>query len=296
MSAPATAAPAGGKANLIHRPSDSRGHAEHGGWLKSYHTFNFGEYYSEVPREQGWGTLKVINEDRVGPSQGFPPHRHSDFEIFSYVVDGKIEHRDSMKNIETLKRGDLQMTSAGKGIVHSEYNGGTGSEDLHFLQCWARPTERGLKPNYYTRHFTDEEKTDVLLPLVAPIGPTHPDVTDAREAEGPTPIHSPLTLYASILTPGKSLCHLFQPSPGAKCSKGYLHLIMRSTGYRIPGQKIKEGPSPKLEVELIGKEGENQIVTLVEGDGVYFDEIGGSEVTIKSVGEVNAEFVLFDLE
>ncbi|KAL8278156.1 hypothetical protein RQP46_009480 [Phenoliferia psychrophenolica] len=136
---------------LILRPSETRGHAEHGGWLRSYHTFAFASYFTAEPREQGWGSLRVINEDRVAPGKGFPTHSHQEFEIFSYIVDGKIKHSDSMGNIEVLKRGDVQMTSAGTGIRHSEYNGGQGDEGLHFLQCWAKPDVRGLKPQYFTR-------------------------------------------------------------------------------------------------------------------------------------------------
>ncbi|KAM0752152.1 Pirin-domain-containing protein [Meredithblackwellia eburnea MCA 4105] len=294
------------KPEIILRPSGSRGHAEHGGWLKSYHTFSFASYYTNVPREQAWNSLRVINEDRVAPSQGFPTHPHKEFEIFSYIIDGKILHKDSMHNTEILKRGDVQMTSAGTGIRHSEYNGGEGDEELHFLQCWAKPSVSGLTPNYYTRHYTDDEKRDVLLPIVAPLSPSNQSVLDTREGEGPTPIHSPLTLYASILSPSSTVSHVFSANsslssvaqPFTKSTgpsrKGYLHLIMRQKGYRLPHQKLSEGP--KLAVELVGKDGENQVSELVEGDGLYLDQIEGSLITIKNVGEGDAEFVLFDLE
>ncbi|KAI5479225.1 pirin domain-containing protein [Pseudohyphozyma bogoriensis] len=296
---------------LIHRPSHTRGHADHG-WLRSYHTFAFGSYYTSEPREQAWGSLRVINEDRVDPKTGFPPHSHREFEIFSYIVDGTIKHSDSMGNVELLRRGDVQMTSAGTGIRHSEYNGGEGSEvsaesmlfineytwsddplaavafapfqGLHFLQCWALPDVKGLKPQYFTRHYTDAEKTNKLLPIVAPL--ESENVVEEREGSGPTPIHSPLTLYASILQPGSTVTHKFSADTKRK---GLAQLIQRKAGYRPPTVDAPAG-SPTITVEVAGK-----IQVLQEGDGVYLDAMAGQEVTFQSTGGADAEFVFFDL-
>ncbi|KAM0787760.1 hypothetical protein ACM66B_003817 [Microbotryomycetes sp. NB124-2] len=267
---------------LIHRPSSTRGHADHD-WLKTFHTFSFASWYSPKPRENSWGPLRVINEDRVSPGNGFPPHPHREFEISSYVVDGKIKHSDSMRNTETLKRGDIQMTSAGTGIVHGEGNGGQRGEDLHFLQIWAKPHTRGLKPAYYTRHFSDEEKTNKLVQVVAPVG-SDVSVVDKREATGPTPVHSDLTMYSSILEPGTSVQHTF------KQPKGYLHLIMRQTGYRSQYAEL-DGKGPHVTVKV----GSQEPLKIEEGDGVYLDNVQGETVSLEASGEGNAEFVLFDL-
>ncbi|ORY92898.1 RmlC-like cupin domain-containing protein [Leucosporidium creatinivorum] len=266
---------------LIHRPSASRGHANHG-WLKSFHTFNFADYYSEVPREQHWGPLYVINEDRVSPGRGFPPHPHREFEIFSYIVDGTIHHQDSMSHSEKISRGGIQSTSAGTGIRHGEGNGGKPGEDLHFLQIWAKPHTKGLKPSYYTRTFTDSEKHNTLVPVVSDV--SSPSITDSREGSGPTPVHSHLTMLASILSPSSTVSHTFEQP------KGYLHLIMRKTGYRSPSSEL-QGKGPRVAVKV----GEQKEVVVEEGDGVYLDKVEGETVSFTSVGDAEAELVLFDL-
>ncbi|OJT07148.1 Quercetin 2,3-dioxygenase, partial [Trametes pubescens] len=148
---------------VIPRRSDERGQADHG-WLKTFHTFSFAGYHD--PQHEQFGPLRVINEDRVDPKTGFGTHAHREFEIFSYIVNGELEHRDSMGNVEIMKRGDLQMTSAGTGIRHSEHS--HGSKQVHFLQIWSVPSTRGLTPQYFTRHFTDEEKKDQWAHVVAP--------------------------------------------------------------------------------------------------------------------------------
>ncbi|KAK4046226.1 hypothetical protein OIV83_006258, partial [Microbotryomycetes sp. JL201] len=246
-------------------------------------TFSFASWYSSKPRENSWGPLRVINEDRVSPGNGFPPHPHREFEIFSYVVDGKISHSDSMRNTETLRRGDIQMTSAGTGIVHGEGNGGQRGEALHFLQIWAKPHTRGLTPAYYTRHFSDKEKTNKLVQVVAPVGSAS-SVVDAREATGPTPVHSNLSMYSTILEPESAVEHTF------KQPKGYLHLIMRQTGYRSPRTELG-GKGPHVTVTV----GSQAPVELEEGDGVYLDNVQGETVSFTASGDANAEFVLFDL-
>ncbi|EIW58322.1 pirin domain-containing protein [Trametes versicolor FP-101664 SS1] len=262
---------------VVPRPSNERGQADHG-WLKTFHTFSFAGYHD--PQHEQFGPLRVINEDRVDPKTGFGTHAHREFEIFSYIVNGELEHRDSMGNVEIMKRGDLQMTSAGTGIRHSEHS--HGSKQVHFLQIWSVPSTRGLTPQYFTRHFTDEEKKDQWAHIVAPVNA--PGVLEKREASGPAPVHSPLDLFATILSPGKSLGHTFKSGSAAR--KGYVHVIQTS------GYNPKEASGAR--VRVLGAEGGP--VDLREGDGAYIMATPGEEVTVENAGETAAEVVFFDME
>jgi quercetin 2,3-dioxygenase len=174
------------------RKSEDRGKANFG-WLDSRHSFSFGHYYD--PSHMGFGPLRVINEDRVAPGEGFPAHPHSYMEIISYVLERALEHRDSLGTGSVIRPGDLQRMSAGKGIRHSEFNASR-SEPVHFLQIWIVPERRALKPGYEQKSFPDEEKRGHLR-LVAS--------RDGRE--GSVTIHQDASLYATILSKGQRVEH-----------------------------------------------------------------------------------------
>lgn len=148
------------------RKSGDRGHADHG-WLDSRHTFSFAGYHD--PQFMGFGPLRVINEDRVAPGRGFGRHPHRDMEIISYVLEGGLEHRDSMGSGEVLRPGEVQVMSAGTGVTHSEFNASE-SDPVHFLQIWIIPAKRATEPRYAQRAFDWESRTNVLRPIVTPDG------------------------------------------------------------------------------------------------------------------------------
>ncbi|WP_018410168.1 pirin family protein [Methyloversatilis thermotolerans] len=148
------------------RPAAERGIAEHG-WLSSRHTFSFAHY--DDPQQRGFSDLLVINDDTVAPGAGFGMHPHRDMEIFSYVLEGVLEHKDTMGNGSQIRPGDVQMISAGRGIAHSEFNGSQ-TAPVKFLQIWIVPAERGTPPGYQQTHFPAEEKRGRLRPIVTPDG------------------------------------------------------------------------------------------------------------------------------
>jgi quercetin 2,3-dioxygenase len=148
------------------RKSNARGAANHG-WLNSKHTFSFGQYYDSA--QQGFSDLLVINDDQVQPARGFGTHSHSDMEIFTYVLDGELAHKDSMGTGSTIKPGDVQMMSAGSGISHSEFN--ASADDLvHFLQIWIVPNQQGVQPRYQQVHFDEASKRGRLRLIISPDG------------------------------------------------------------------------------------------------------------------------------
>ena len=172
---------------LAIRPANERGLANLG-WLNSRHTFSFGHYYD--PKFMGFGPLRVINEDRVEPGQGFGTHGHSDMEIISYVLDGALEHKDSLGTGSIIRPGDVQRMSAGTGVRHSEFNA-SDSDPVHFLQIWILPEQDGLEPSYEQKAFSDDEKRGRLR-LVGS--------RDGRD--GSVTIHQDVNLYASLLASG----------------------------------------------------------------------------------------------
>lgn len=174
------------------RKAAERGHADHG-WLDTRHTFSFADYYD--PQQMGFRTLRVINEDRVQPGMGFPTHPHRDMEIISYVLEGALEHRDSMGNGSVIRPGEVQRMSAGTGITHSEFNHSR-SEPVHFLQIWLLPLTPGVTPGYEQKKFPDAEKRRVLRLIASPDG-----------RDGSVTIHQDACLYAATLARGEEVAH-----------------------------------------------------------------------------------------
>src|SRR5450631_3260986 len=165
------------------RKADERGHADHG-WLNSYHSFSFADYYD--PQHMGFGSLRVINEDRVQPGRGFGTHGHRDMEIISYVLEGELAHKDSMGNGSIIRPGDVQRMSAGSGVRHSEFNPNP-KEPVHFLQIWIQPAVRNIEPSYEEKRFAPEEKRGRLRLIVSP-----------DRANGSLLIHQDARVYAGL--------------------------------------------------------------------------------------------------
>jgi quercetin 2,3-dioxygenase len=182
------------------RSADQRGHFDHG-WLDTYHTFSFSEYYD--PAQMGFRSLRVINEDRVAPGQGFGMHGHRDMEIVTLVLAGALEHRDSLGNGEVLRPGELQHMSAGTGIRHSEFNPSP-DVPVHLYQIWLLPNARNLTPSYSQKAFPDTEKHNRLRLVASPEG-----------REGSLTIHQDANLYLANLDEGASVTHSLAPGRAA---------------------------------------------------------------------------------
>ncbi|MGJ7914321.1 pirin family protein [Massilia sp. LXY-6] len=209
------------------RKSEERGRAHHG-WLQSQHSFSFADYYD--PRHTGFGPLLVINEDRVAPGAGFGTHGHRDMEIISYVLDGALEHKDSMGTGSVLHYGDVQRMSAGSGVRHSEFNGSQ-TEPVHFLQIWIQPNAKGIPPSYEEKHFGVEEKQGRLRLIAS---------GDGRE--GSVLIHQDASLYAAILNGADQVEHSL-----AAGRLGYVHVIRGRV--EVNGVALKGGDALKIGAE-----------------------------------------------
>jgi hypothetical protein len=178
------------------RKAEERGHADHG-WLDTYHTFSFADYYD--PQNMGFRALRVINEDRVEPGAGFSPHGHRDMEILTYVLEGGVEHKDSTGSGGVIRPGQVQKMSAGTGVVHSEYNA-SDQEPLHLLQIWILPERQGLRPGYEEKSFPESEKRGRLRLIAS---------RDGRE--GSVRMHQDVAIYATVLDSGEKLAHDLEP-------------------------------------------------------------------------------------
>lgn len=174
------------------RRSSERGLADHG-WLRSRHSFSFADYYD--PSHTGFRSLRVINDDIVAAGRGFPEHPHRDMEIFSYVLEGALAHRDSLGNERILKPGQIQLMSAGTGVRHSEFNP-SATEPTHFLQIWIQPREHGLKPSYTEWHPSPHHADDPKVLVISPDG-----------REGSACIQQDAEIFRILLEPGQSLQH-----------------------------------------------------------------------------------------
>jgi redox-sensitive bicupin YhaK (pirin superfamily) len=293
------------------RRSSERGYAEHGGWLKTHHTFSFADYFDH--RFLNFGCLRVLNEDRVAARNGFPTHPHRDAEIFSYILSGELTHRDSMikkgaegeqgKQFYRMRRGDVQFTTGGSGkylklltrydckvdsnrlsgIAHSEQN--ESNKPVHFLQIWVLPWKYGLKPQYHTMTFSEEAKRKAFVPILSPLA-AGPDATPAEEeAARPKipdtiPIHADFLMGAGIIEPNVT----FKWNVGAgdvadskKKRNVYVHLPMTKQG--------------KARIRLDGRED----AVLEEGDGAFVTGVNaGDMLAVESIGEVEAEVIVLD--
>ncbi len=216
-------------ANTLHLIHDrnARGHTKLG-WLDSYHTFSFGGFHD--PQRMGFRSLRVINDDRVIPGAGFGTHSHQDMEILTYVLDGALEHKDSLGNGAVIYPGEAQVMSAGTGITHSEFNHSK-TEPVHFLQIWIIPDQQGLQPRYEQRDFSPEEKQGKLRLIAA---------RDGRE--GAVTIHQDVDLYTSVLESGDAVTYHLQPN-----RYGWVQVARGLV--TLNGEPLREGDGVQLQGE-----------------------------------------------
>lgn len=213
------------------RRGSERGHANHG-WLDTFHTFSFADYYD--PQNMGFRTLRVINEDKVDAQTGFGTHGHRDMEIITYIVEGRLDHKDSMGTQQSIRRGEVQRMSAGTGVMHSELN--ASDAPVHLLQIWILPEQKGLKPSYEQKLFDDEQKKGKLLRIV-----------DNKARDGALEVHQDMSLFASVLEPGTRITHQLEHD------HAWLQVIRGEV--ELNGQSLKAGDGAavsdeeKLEIE-----------------------------------------------
>ena len=210
------------------RRSEERGHADHG-WLDTYHTFSFADYYD--PECVQFGLLRVLNQDRVTPGMGFPTHGHRDMEIVSYVLEGVLEHKDSMGNGSQMWPGEVQLMSAGTGVTHSEFNGSQVSP-LHFLQMWVVPRDSSTPPRYEQKHFADEERQGRLRLVVSPDG-----------HDGSLTIGQDARLYAGLFAADEKSTHAIPAERSA-----WFHVA--SGAVEVGGERLGAGDGAAVRDEL----------------------------------------------
>lgn len=206
------------------RKAAQRGQADHG-WLQSQHTFSFGHYRD--PQQQGFSDLLVINDDRVQPSRGFGTHGHRDMEIFSYVLDGALEHKDSMGTGSVIRPGDVQMMSAGSGVQHSEFNH-SADAPVHFLQIWIVPNERGAEPRYQQVHFAPADKRGRLRQIISPEG-----------ADGALLVRQDARVYAGLFDGDEA--DALEVGPDRHV---YVHVARGSV--EVNGKRLSEGDGARI--------------------------------------------------
>ena len=219
---------------LAIRRSHERGHANHG-WLDTHYTFSFADYYD--PGHVHFRTLRVINDDRVAGGGGFPMHPHRDMEIVTYVLEGGLEHRDSMGNGSVIRPGDVQRMSAGTGVTHSEFNASK-TEPVHLLQIWMFPERKGIKPSYEQKAFSEADKRSRLRLVASPDG-----------RDGSVTIHQDNEMYATVLRKGETVRHELKPERHA-----WVQVARGSV--KLNGQELAEGDgaaiSEEKAIELTG--------------------------------------------
>lgn len=214
---------------MVIRPGAARGHFDHG-WLDTYHTFSFASYHD--PQHMGFRSLRVINEDRVKPGEGFGTHAHRDMEILTWVLEGALEHKDSMGNGSIIRPGDIQRMSAGTGVTHSEFNPSR-DEPVHLLQIWLLPRRRGLSPSYEEKGFPPETRRGGLRLIAA---------RDGRE--GAVTIHQDADLWTALLEPGESVRHILEAG-------GYAWLHVAAGSVAANGMALRAGDGAAISDEKV---------------------------------------------
>ena len=210
---------------LTIRRANERGHADHS-WLDSRHTFSFADYYD--PAHMGFRSLRVINDDRIAPGMGFGTHPHRDMEIFSYVLEGALEHKDSLGNGRILRPGQIQLMSAGRGVTHSEFNP-SATEPMRLLQLWIQPRQRGLTPTYTEWHPKPDHGETPKVLVISPDG-----------RDGSATIQQDAEVYRVLLKPGQSVSHELKPGRGA--------WLQIATGQaELNGAELNEGDGASTE-------------------------------------------------
>ncbi|MGD0310416.1 MAG: pirin family protein [Acidobacteriota bacterium] len=219
------------------RKGEERGHFDHG-WLNTYHTFSFADYFDR--EHMGYSDLRVINEDRVQPGQGFGTHSHRDMEILSYVLEGALEHKDSMGNGSVIRPGDVQRMTAGSGVQHSEFNP-SADQAVHFLQIWILPERKGLTPGYEQKYFAPDEKRSRLCLIASQDG-----------QEGSVTIHQDARVFACLMENGKQMTY--------SMPKGrHAWLQVTKGGLWLNGNRLRQGD---------GASASDEESLLIKADGV----------------------------